>query len=156
MAKEKKIKPTFVSPYREVKVEMKDEDKTFCYNVEISSEEEIEKQKIIRFPCIKQTFGTYNNERTIKSHLNRHEKLFESNTREEVIKRIITDTSITMSEYFKYRTYARILETKLPLFEIEDEIKLVKFAIKSLDEYGCIHPQIKEILKRIAVIDTED
>lgn len=150
MAKEKKVKPTFQSPYKEVEVAFTD-DELGCeitYPVEVLNDEEIQHQKLIRWECVKRTHGLYS-PRTLTSNAKKHEKLFECTTAEEVIDKIKKDAASSMTETFRYRSYARILESKLDLFDNEDALKLAKFAIKSLDEYGCIHPQIKDLLKLV-------
>ena len=147
MAKEKK--PQYVSPYKEVMVSQNiDEETQIEFPVEVIDDTEISQQKAIRWECVQRTAGLYK-EKTLISYGKRHEKLFEAKTEDEVIQQIISSTGPSMTPLFKYRSFANILESKMSLIEREDYKKLVKFAIESLNNHGCIHPKIKDILSRI-------
>lgn len=147
MAKEKK--PQYVSPYKEIVVSENIEDGVVIeFPIEVVDESEVSQQKKIRWECVKRTVGLYK-EKTLISYGKRHEKLFDCKTEEEVIQQIISCTGPSKTPFFKYRSFADILESKMELIEREDYKKLVQFTIISLRNYGCIHPQIQDILKLI-------
>ena len=144
MAKVQKQK--YECPYQEVFVKETIENEEVSFPIQIMSNDEIPEQTKIRFECVKRTHWNYT-ERTLNSHAKRHEKLFLAATEDEVIKELISSTGASMTELFKYRSFADILEAKKPLIVREDYKKLVDFAIESLRTYGCIHPKVKAILQ---------
>lgn len=147
MAKEKK--PQYVSPYKEVIVSQNIDDEVVIeFPVEVIDDTEISQQKAIRWECVKRTTGLYK-EKTLLSYSKRHEKLFDCKTEEEVIQQVISCTGPSMTPLFKYRSFANILESKMGLIEREDYKKLMRITINSLNTYGCIHPQVKDILSKI-------
>lgn len=145
MAARKEPKPQYQTPYKVVDVS-KD---GITYPIEVLNDGETKAQAEMRWECVKRTAGMYK-ERTEELYGKRHLKLFEVNTEADVMKAIVSDTNPSMTPQFKYRSYADILESKLPLITNTDYVKLVKFAIKSLREYGCIHPEIKDIIDMVS------
>ena len=146
MAKEQK--PKYESPYKEIVVSQVLDGETVEFPVEVLNDSEVEHQKEIRWECVKRTHGLYK-EKTLMSYAKRHEKLFDANTEQEVMNQIVSNTGPSMTELFRYRDSADILEQKKSLIVRNDYMKLVDFAIKSLREHGCIHPEVKAVLQRI-------
>jgi hypothetical protein len=139
-------KPKYQCPYKDVFVKETIEGEEVSYPVQVLNDDEVTHQAAIRLECVKRTHGNYT-ERTLNSHAKRHEKLFLASTEEEVVKEVISSTGASMTEFFKYRSFADILEEKKHLIVNEDYKKLVDFAIESLRTYGCIHPKVKAILQ---------
>ena len=86
MAKEQK--PKYESPYKEIVVSQVLDGETVEFPVEVLNDSEVEHQKEIRWECVKRTHGLYK-EKTLMSYAKRHEKLFDANTEQEVMNKIV-------------------------------------------------------------------
>ena len=141
-------KPTFDSKYRSVDVVGNVDGVEVTFPVEVIDDAEIQGQKELRINAVKRSYGIYK-EKTEISYSKRAEKLFYLQDETEIIKALMSDVGPSMTSRFKYRSYADVLESKIPLVSNEEYKKAMRIAIKSLREYGVIHPKLKEVLSRL-------
>lgn len=128
------MKKKYISPYKEIHYKMKDSDAV----IEVLNDDEIEQQKNIRNQTNEKNS---NNERTQKRINNIYQRLFEADNSQDILKYLRWAKNWSLYPNFEFRSFADILETKLPLLS-EKERYFVNMAIKSLREHGVIHPAI--------------
>lgn len=142
-------RPAFTSKYRTVEVSHDLGDGVeVTFPVEVLDESETEQQKALRLEAVTRSYGIYK-EKTELTYAKRVEKLFYLDNEADIMKALLSDVGPSMTSKFRYRSYADLLEEKLPLITNAEYKKAVQIAIKSLREYGVIHPKLKEVLNRI-------
>jgi hypothetical protein len=147
MAKAKKATPKYTSPYQEIEVE-KNDVKFIIEVMDPEDKDEVERQTKLKYDVICYSTASYA-ESTLKRIAELHNKLFLCETEDAIMKNIVDATGKSFTKEFKPRAYVDVLKSKLDLIKNEDNLRIAKLTVQSLENYLCIHTMVKNMVSLV-------